>query len=511
MTPKSANGEVHLTKSVGHGNSAWEHPGLQSLQNRQRVFCKGGEDRHSGTCKGEPQPRQPPGRPVETARGRSPPVCLLCPGVERGTPSAAGEGGSRACGAELKFNGAWSRTRSEAPPDVASGMAARRLLLALAVTLGLQCNTKALSLSQKNATPVVSNLRGEESEFYDHQGRHCRMCPPGYSVAHHCEISGTTSTCKPCSNDSFSTHLNSFHECVPCKICRSLDQVMLKSCSKTSNTECACKEGTFCSPSQPCETCHKCKPRCPDGEEMAQPCTPQSDIECVPIPTSSPTVPSGKNDSKTLTPLWVGIFGGILVLCIVVAIYKYRKNLRCCFRDYATRTRANSIRSKTKCAHGPTESEDNEWNAGKDLLSQSQPGPSTRQPDETNPLREEECPVPLEEERRKLVPSDGKDPADTLCLSFCTIVEEVPLNKWHSYMMVLGLTYNEIDIAKANAHGSVTEQHFQMLRTWQEKNGKNASLDTLLKTLCDPNVNLKGVEIKIRETLISRHLYVYEE
>lgn len=98
-----------------------------------------------------------------------------------------------------------------------------------------------------------------------------------------------------------------------------------------------------------------------------------------------------------------------------------------------------------------------------------------------------------------------------LRVSFCLIGKEVPLNKWRSYMIVLGLTDNEIEIAKVNARDDVAEQHFQMLQTWREKSGLKASLDTLLKMLCDPTVDLKGVELKIREALISRHLYVYEE
>uniref|UniRef100_A0ACB8EXU3 Uncharacterized protein n=1 Tax=Sphaerodactylus townsendi TaxID=933632 RepID=A0ACB8EXU3_9SAUR len=386
-------------------------------------------------------------------------------------------------------------------------------------------HTKALSVSQKNSTPVVSKLSREVNEFYDHKGHLCRMCPPGNSVLQHCETSGSNSTCKPCSNDSFSTHWNSFHECVPCKVCRPLDQVTLKLCSRTSNAECACKEGAFfCSPSQPCETCHTCKPRCPDGEEMVQPCTPQSDIQCVPITTSSPTVPSGKSDSKAIVPLWI-LLGIILLIILGCVMYKYRKTLQRssapvlqCSRDHTTGTKANSIRSKTllwlqtKLTRGQPESGDNEWNAQVDLASQSHSGSNTTgQPEETIPLREKECSVLIEEEKGKLVPANGKDAEEALRQSFFLFVDEVPLNKWHSYMSVLGLTYNEIDTAKLNSPGDVAEQHHQMLRKWLDKNGKNASLDTLLKTLCDPTVNLKGVEMRIREALIDRKMYYYEE
>ncbi|XP_077163252.1 tumor necrosis factor receptor superfamily member 10B-like isoform X3 [Paroedura picta] len=343
---------------------------------------------------------------------------------------------------------------------------ALRALLALSVTLGPLYNTNALSLYQKNSTLVTANLSGEESDFYLHEGLLCKMCPAGSYVFSPCKTTGTESSCKPCNNDTFTTHLNSLHACPPCKICRHLDQVTLKSCTRTSNAECACKSGTFCSPDQACETCQRCKPRCPDGEQMAQPCTPQSDIQCVPIPTSSPTPSPGKNNSETVTVVLV--VAAIILVAIGFLTYKYRNKLRCCFRGNATRTRANSIHFK-------------------------------------------ECPVPIEEERRILVPTNEKDPEEALRLSFIHIVAMVPLTKWRPYMIALGLTENEIDIAKMNAKGDVSEQHFLMLRTWLEKNGKKASLDTLLTTLCDPAVNLKGVEQKIREVLISGKLYVYEE
>lgn len=39
------------------------------------------------------------------------------------------------------------------------------------------------------------------------------------------------------------------------------DQVELSPCSATRNTQCACRNGTFCSPDHPCEMCQKCRSR----------------------------------------------------------------------------------------------------------------------------------------------------------------------------------------------------------------------------------------------------------
>lgn len=38
------------------------------------------------------------------------------------------------------------------------------------------------------------------------------------------------------------------------------DQVELSPCRADRNTQCACKNGTFCSPDHPCEMCQKCQP-----------------------------------------------------------------------------------------------------------------------------------------------------------------------------------------------------------------------------------------------------------
>ncbi|XP_042332057.1 tumor necrosis factor receptor superfamily member 10A-like isoform X3 [Sceloporus undulatus] len=300
--------------------------------------------------------------------------------------------------------------------------------------------------------------------FYPHKGRQCRKCLPGFRVKDHC-TPGVETTCHPCDNDTFSKHLNALKACFPCKTCRQFDEVELQPCTTTSDTLCACKNGTFCLPHHPCETCHKCRLRCPEGQQMVKPCTSTSDIECDPY-VPSPTPPTETEGfSRSIIGIIVGCsLAGFLVLLAVT----YRKKFRCC-------TRANSRGSTAGM-----------WR----FL------PSLKE--------SQRCAT---ERRRDLLPADGKDPVDALRSSFDIFIKEVPVKEWWRYMRALGLTDNEITRAERN-HKDLEEQQFQMLRTWLDKSGKEASVNTLLKTL--RNNELKGVEEKMRACLIFHGLY-YEE
>ncbi|ETE65180.1 hypothetical protein L345_09048, partial [Ophiophagus hannah] len=75
-------------------------------------------------------------------------------------------------------------------------------------------------------------------------------------------------------------------------------------------------------------------------------------------------------------------------------------------------------------------------------------------------------------------------------------------------MRLLKLTDNEIDSAeKSSQYGN--EQHYQMLRTWLDKNGQAATLSVLLDVL--NGMDLKGIAEEVISVLIAQCLYVYEE
>lgn len=75
-------------------------------------------------------------------------------------------------------------------------------------------------------------------------------------------------------------------------------------------------------------------------------------------------------------------------------------------------------------------------------------------------------------------------------------------------MRLLKLSDNEIDSAEKCSQ-YVNEQHYQMLRTWLDKNGQAATLSVLLEVL--DGMDLKGIVEEVTTVLIAQHLYVYEE
>ncbi|CAI5795765.1 tumor necrosis factor receptor superfamily member 10A-like [Podarcis lilfordi] len=397
-----------------------------------------------------------------------------------------------------------------------SAMAAKRLL-ALWVILCVPLEAKATSLgATQNPEDAVSVALKQNDEFYEHKGHICKKCPAGHYVFQHCKSSGTEGVCHPCENNTFSKYLNDFERCLPCTECRPLDEVVLQPCTTTSDTQCACKSGTFCSPSLPCETCHTCTTRCPDGETMVQPCTPESDMQCVKAP--------GPADATSQTPaagssghilLILGILACVaLVVAVAVGICKCRtKDSR---KGSVTSVWDSKIfrRLRRKCTRRPQEVEvlwDVQVNQRIQSSSLEHVNSNARE-SETTPLQttgsSEEVQVSTEQ-RRYLVPANGKDQMTALRLSFDIFIKEVPLKDWKRFMRALGLLDNDIDAIALMHVGDMKEQHFQMLRTWHDMNGKGASLDSLLEALC--NMDLKGIEDKIRAALITQGLYVLEE
>ncbi|KFP80285.1 Tumor necrosis factor receptor superfamily member 10A, partial [Acanthisitta chloris] len=78
----------------------------------------------------------------------------------------------------------------------------------------------------------------------------------GTSVTQHCRAQHTRGKCDLCKEgESFTAHENGLEGCLPCRQCKD-DQITLRPCTLTSNTECQCKQGYFC-PDEGCEICQR--------------------------------------------------------------------------------------------------------------------------------------------------------------------------------------------------------------------------------------------------------------
>uniref|UniRef100_U3IDI2 TNF receptor superfamily member 10b n=1 Tax=Anas platyrhynchos platyrhynchos TaxID=8840 RepID=U3IDI2_ANAPP len=284
------------------------------------------------------------------------------------------------------------------------------------------------------------------------------------------------------------------------------DQVELSPCSATRNTQCACRNGTFCSPDHPCEMCQKCRTRCPSGQVKIAPCTPHSDLQCGP-PTGS------ISGSSTITIIIILIVVALVVGLLLVLVWK-----RCCRHPAAGDSRDLGRKSGqvvhylvlqlTRMLAGRAGDADNIRN---EHLSQDQERgllPAVGAPDA--PGLEEvvaRTSDPAVKPQKILVPVPGEDPVILLRRSFHVFARDVPFKDWKRYGRALDLLENDLALAEMNDKYS-QEPFFQMLNTWQNRQGMSASVNTLLEAL--HRIDLGGIAEDISCKLVQQGSFQYQ-
>lgn len=98
-------------------------------------------------------------------------------------------------------------------------------------------------------------------------------------------------------------------------------------------------------------------------------------------------------------------------------------------------------------------------------------------------------------------------PPLVLRLSFDIFARDVPCKDWKRFGRALELLENDIALAEMNDRYSL-EPFFQMLNTWQNRQGMNASVNTLLETL--HQINLGGIAEDISSKLVQQGSFQYE-
>ncbi|NXC77975.1 TR10B factor, partial [Anhinga anhinga] len=294
----------------------------------------------------------------------------------------------------------------------------------------------------------------------------------------------SSSKCLPCKADEYIEYPNDFSKCLGCRTCRE-DQVELSPCRAVSDTQCVCKNGTFCSPDHPCEMCQKCRPRCPKDEVEQAPCTPHSDRQCGP-----PTGTFSSNSSKADATAVMASLRGQCEPCPYWDRPTQLVPASLLPQDYL-------VRQLTRYQSGGLETQDNDRNAwlshhqllprASGSVTPSAPGPEVR---ERAPLLR---PVPFH-------------PLVLRC-SVDIFARYVPCKDWKRYGRALGLLENDIALAEMNDKYSL-EPFFQMLNTWQNRQGMNASVNTLLDTL--HQINLRGIAEDISSKLVQQGFFQYE-
>ncbi|XP_031463903.1 tumor necrosis factor receptor superfamily member 10B-like isoform X2 [Phasianus colchicus] len=329
---------------------------------------------------------------------------------------------------------------------------------------------------------AVKNWGGEsdvlEPDLYSNK------CPMGTYLAN------DSSKCLPCKEHEYTEHPNDFSKCLGCRTCRE-DEVEVSPCIRTRNTQCACKNGTFCLPDHPCEMCQKCQTQCPKGEVRIAPCTQHSDLQCAPFLDIS---------SMSTDMIVIIVMAVVLVFLLLFACF-------CCI--YCRKSEGD---------HGPQMGGPPPTGCGQEgdvpwrrrvtalLFLPGNGGELCRKPSamvEVAPTTSN----PNVETQKKLVPVPGGDPITVLSSSFNTFADHVPLPEWKRFGRVLGLLENKLYEAEQK-NGSSGEPLCQMLNTWLNKEGSKASVNTLLEALSQ--INLSGVADIIASKLIRDGYFQYE-
>nr|XP_015309893.1 PREDICTED: tumor necrosis factor receptor superfamily member 10A [Macaca fascicularis] len=331
------------------------------------------------------------------------------------------------------------------------------------------------------------------------------LCPPG---SHRSEHSGA---CNQCTEGvGYTSASNNLFSCLPCTACKS-DEEERSACTRTRNTACQCKPGTFRNDDS-AEMCRKCSTGCPRGKVKVKDCTPWSDIECV------------HNESGNGHNVWAIL---IVIVVILVVLFLLVAVLMFCRRI------GSGCGGNPKCMHrvflwclgllrGPG-AEDNAHNMilnHGDSLSTfiSEQQMESQEPADLTGVTvqspgEAQCLLgPAEPEgsqrRRLLVPANGADPTETMMLFFDNFADIVPFNSWDQLMRQLGLTNNEIHMVRADTAGP-GDALYAMLMKWVNKTGQDASIHTLLDAL--ERIGERHAKERIQDLLVDSGKFIYVE
>lgn len=116
---------------------------------------------------------------------------------------------------------------------------------------------------------------------YDIDGECCPMCTPGTSVFKHC-TEFTSTSCKPCPQNTFTDQPNGLPQCLPCTECDAgLGLKTHRQCTSTSDAECGPLDQHHCTERNMngCRRAQKhtiCKP----GHFIKHQGTPSTDTQC---------------------------------------------------------------------------------------------------------------------------------------------------------------------------------------------------------------------------------------
>ncbi|CAJ1070406.1 tumor necrosis factor receptor superfamily%2C member a [Xyrichtys novacula] len=410
-----------------------------------------------------------------------------------------------------------------------------QVLVAAALLVGLVCHAAEPPAAQwsgdeyKNIT-LRRHRTCVENEQYLHQGLCCLNCQAGTFVYKGCERDQEQGTCHACEHgQTYTEHSNGMNRCLPCTHCR-LDQIETATCTKTTDTKCQCKPGTFCVPDQACEVCKRCA-KCKAGEEEVRKCTPFSNTECRKLnlsPTkSSPALPTIAPTSQDIAlPIWISL---LILACLVLGVVAWWfliKRRSCetpCLKSSCDPSEI--VKIPIDESGSTAEERQNDQNAGlegeeprpesRPLLQETQPGmtkaspplededrglgdslPNTTSSSQTSlsalptaassgntphqsPTAARPPPADMDDPlRHRLLPLQGSE--KSLKKSFDLFDEYLDVRIHNKFFRSIGVSDNHIRIAENGAAG---DKVYELLKNWMQRRGLKADINDLLDAL----------------------------
>ncbi|XP_078203351.1 tumor necrosis factor receptor superfamily member 10A isoform X1 [Callithrix jacchus] len=354
------------------------------------------------------------------------------------------------------------------------------------------------------------------------------VCPPEYFQL---EPSGDCN--QYMAGGGYPNESNNLPSCCPCRVCKS-DEEELSPCTTTRNRVCQCNPGTFREEDSP-EMCRKCSVRCPSGMVPVSDCTPQSDISCEEKSGTKPTgeAPAAEETvpASLGTPVFSCLFSGngpdawMILLIVVLPLFVPILIIYWCIRSGRGRDSRcmDSVRSFCWWPLRGPEAKDNDHNEilsnadSMSTLASEEPVESQEPADLTDVIvqspGEAQSLLRLAENKgsqrtRLLVLPNGADPTEALRQCFHHFTDNVPFNSWVPFSRELGLTENEICVARAEAAGP-SDALYVMLTKWVNKTGRNASIHTLLKAL--EMLGERHAKERIQDLLVNSGKFIHQE
>ncbi|XP_029961183.1 tumor necrosis factor receptor superfamily member 10B-like isoform X1 [Salarias fasciatus] len=345
----------------------------------------------------------------------------------------------------------------------------------------------------------------------------CLLCRAGTYVKSHCTTSGAAGQCEECDSGTYTEHDNELTKCLPCTQCRS-DQELVKQCSHAEDAKCQCRPGRFCHPDEACEVCKKCV-RCKHDEEVVRNCTSTTNTECKKV-QSKPDAPS----DFTVAIVVCVLLGLAVCVIVVLGLYKWRQRRSDPQPDLPDSVKAELQYSFSSVVRGDAEP----WRPSSNNLSLPRQLVRVRPTAGVEEERERLCesltssasnsqhsltglpapaasPMPgpraglaapgrpdrMEEEFPKLVPLKGEESLRA-CFEY---FEDLSMDYYRRFFRSLGISDNVI---KSCDHQQYEDRIHELLNKWVEKEGRDASLNHLLRALLDLSQKLTAETIKDR-------------